>query len=117
MCGPQRYKRRTRKARHLVGWFREPTSEDGKEVYARFGLAYYLAEALQCLLCNLYCASQVPPGGPVARPSLEEYLLIAFQTTLGQLLVKFQAILPPALVPQLERAVERTNYLAHYLWY
>lgn len=24
----------------------EPTSDDAKEVYARFGLAYYLAEAL-----------------------------------------------------------------------
>jgi hypothetical protein len=95
----------------------EPTSDDIKEVYARFGLAYYLAEALHRGLCNLYCAFQIPPGGPVTRPRVEEHLRTAFETTLGQLLPKLQPMLPPSLVPQLERAVQRRNYLAHYFWY
>jgi hypothetical protein len=50
-----------------VGGTVEPTSDDLKEVYARFGLAYYLAEALHRGLCNLYTASRMPPSGQVAR--------------------------------------------------
>ncbi len=95
----------------------EPTSEEVKEVYARFGLAYYLAEVLHRGLCNLYCVSQLPAGGPVTRPRVEEHLRTAFETTLGQLVKKLQHMLPPALVPELERAVERRNFIAHHFWY
>jgi hypothetical protein len=95
----------------------EPTSDDVKEVYARFGLAYYMAEALHRGLCNLYCASQMPPDGPVTRPRVEEHLRTAFETTLGQLLPKLQPVLPSTLVPKLELAVERRNFIAHYFWY
>ncbi len=95
----------------------EPTSDDVKEVYARFGLAYYLAEALHRGLCNLYCLSQIPASGPVIRPRVEEHLLTAFETTLGQLLMQLQPVLPDALIPQLKRAVQRRNFLAHHFWY
>lgn len=56
----------------------EPTSEEVKELYARFGLAYYLAEVLHRGLCNLYCLSQLPEVGPVTRPRVEEHLRTAF---------------------------------------
>jgi hypothetical protein len=95
----------------------KPGPDDIKELYARFGLAYYHAEVLHRGLCNLYCASQIPPDGPVTRPRVEEHLRRAFETTLGQLLLKLQPILPPTLVPKLERAVERRNFLAHHFWY
>ena len=95
----------------------EPTSEEVKELYARFGLAYYLAEVLHRGLCNLYCLSQIPAGGPVTRPRVEEHLRTAFETTLGQLIRKLQPVLHSALLPQLERAVDRRNFIAHHFWY
>jgi hypothetical protein len=95
----------------------EPTSDDVKEVYARFGLAYYQAEVLYRGLCNLYCASQVPPTGPVTRHRVEEHLRTAFEMTLGQLLARLQTILPPPLLDRLVVALDRRNFIAHHFWY
>lgn len=95
----------------------EPSSEDVKEVYARFGLAYYHAEVLYRGLCNLYCVSQAPPSGPVTRYRLEEHLLAASKTTLGQLLPLLEAVLPPPLPERMARALERRNFIAHHFWY
>ncbi len=36
----------------------EATSDEVKEVYATFGLAYYYAELLHRGLCELYCVSR-----------------------------------------------------------
>src|SRR5262245_50563117 len=89
-----------------------PTGDDIKEVYACFGLAYYHAEVLHRGLCNLYSFAQAPSNGPITRPRVEEHFRTAFETTLGQLLVKLQPILPLAIFPKLELAVERRNFLA-----
>jgi hypothetical protein len=94
-----------------------PTSEDIKEVYARFGLAYYQAEVLHRGLCNLYAAFQVPSTGPIIQPRIEEHLRTAFESTLGQLISKLKASLPATLIPSLERAAARRNFLAHYFWF
>jgi len=95
----------------------EPTSDDFKEVYAQFGLAYYAAEVLHRGLCNLYCASQVPPTGPVTRHRVEEHLRIAFEMTLGQLLTRLQPTLSQPLFERLSVALERRNFIAHHFWY
>jgi hypothetical protein len=95
----------------------EPSDEDVKEVYARFGLAYYQADVLHRGLCNLYCLSQLPPSGPVARPRVEEHLRTAFGSTLGQLLKRLTAILPPSLIPRLQVGLERRNFIAHHFWF
>lgn len=95
----------------------EPSDDDVKDVYAHFGLTYYLAEVLHRGLCNLYCASQLPPGGPATRPRVEEHLRNAFGTTLGQLREKLRPLLPSELVPRLELALERRNFIAHRFWY
>jgi len=95
----------------------EPTSDEVKDVYARFGLAYYCAEVLHRDLCNLYCLSQIPTDVPITRPRVEEHLRTAFETTLGQLLLKLQPILSQALITKLEIAVERRNFLAHRFWF
>ena len=94
----------------------EPTSDDVKEVYARFGLAYYHAEVLYRGLCNLYCASQVPPTGPMTRHRVEEHQRIASEMTLGQLLPRLDPILPPPLQERLADALERRNFIAHHFW-
>jgi hypothetical protein len=95
----------------------EPTSDDVKEVYARFGLAYYHAEVLYRGLCNLYCASQVPLAGPVTRYRVEEHLRAASAMTLGQLLPRLETVLPPALLERLARGLECRNFVAHHFWY
>jgi hypothetical protein len=95
----------------------ELSSDHVKEVYARFGLAYFYAEVLHRGLCNLYCLSQVVPNGPVTRPRIEEHLRTAFETTLGQLLPRMESLLPLALLQKLTLAVERRNFIAHHFWY
>jgi hypothetical protein len=95
----------------------EPTSDDVKEVYTRFGLAYYHAEVLYRGLCNLYCVSQALPTGPVTRHRVEEHLRTASEMTLGQLLPRLQTILPPPLLERLAGALERRNFIAHHFWY
>ncbi|HWB82928.1 MAG TPA: hypothetical protein VG675_02225 [Bryobacteraceae bacterium] len=95
----------------------EATSDDVKEVYARFGLAYYHAEVLYRGLCNLYCASQVPPMGPVTRYRMEEHLRTASEMTLGQLLPRLETVLPASLLERLAEALERRNFIAHRFWF
>ncbi len=94
----------------------EPTSDYVKEVYARFGLAYHHAEVLHWGLCNLFLHTQLPANGRIT-PLRVEHLKFAEETTLGQLLPKFEAILPQALFEKLKQAAERRNFLAHYFWY
>ncbi len=95
----------------------EPTSDDIKEVYAQFGLAYYHAEVLHRGLCNLYTISQITPSRLVSRYRLEEHLRFSSEMTLGRLLEQMETILPVPLSEQLKLALERRNFLAHHFWY
>lgn len=92
-------------------------SDHVKEVYARFGLTYYHAEVLHRGLCNLYSLSQIPSGGPITRPRIEEHLRTAFESTFGQLLERLGPILPAPLIPRLRAGLERRNFLAHHFWF
>jgi hypothetical protein len=94
-----------------------PSDDPVKEVYARFGLAYYHCEVLHRCLCNFYCFSQLPAAGPVTGPRVEEHLQTAFDSTLGQLLERLKPVLPPPLLPKLQVALERRNFIAHRFWY
>lgn len=94
-----------------------PTSDDVKEVYARFGRAYYYAEVLHRGLCNFYSLSQIPPTGPVTRTRVEEHLRTAFESTLGQLIARLEVKLPASLLQRLTVALERRNFIAHHFWY
>jgi hypothetical protein len=95
----------------------EASSDEVKEVYARFGLAYYYAEVLHRGICNLYAFSRIPERGGMTRPRFEEYLSEAFSSTLGQILSRVVPLLPEQLVARLEAALDRRNFLAHRFWY
>ena len=95
----------------------EVSGEEIKEVYARFGAAYYYADSLHRGLCLLYCASQLSQALPASRLRVEEHLRVAFATTLGQLLPKMQSTLPPKLFSKLQKATDRRNFIAHHFWF
>src|SRR5205814_8261365 len=54
------------------------TDEEIKEVYARFGLAYYLSEVLFQSVSLLLVAKQVGTGIGMTRPRIEELLSGAY---------------------------------------
>ena len=97
--------------------WREPEADEVRELFARFGRAYYHADVLHRGLCNLYSLSRIPDRGPVTRLRVEEHLRDAFKLTLGQVVRSLESDLSPALVKQLEDAIERRNFLAHHFWY
>lgn len=93
------------------------SSDEVKEVYARFGLAYYHAEVLHRGLCNLYALSCIPEGGGITRPRFEEHLLEAYSSTLGRIVTLVLPLLPVELIPKLQSAIEQRNFLAHDFWF
>lgn len=61
-------------------------SEDlHREVYARFGLAYYYSEVLHRGLCNLLTALTFRGPEDITRPRFGEVMAEVFSLTLGQL--------------------------------
>jgi len=88
-----------------------------KEVYARFGLAYYLGEVLHRDLCNVYALLGFENDEDITRPRVEEKLAYAFSQTLGVLIRLLKDILHSELNSQLQIALEKRNFLAHHFWY
>lgn len=88
-----------------------------KEVYAVFGLAYYLAECLHREMCNYYMIGGFADPTSVTRLRVEERYLEAESLTLGRLLQEISSKLPEELVGELEEAVKRRNLLAHSFWH
>lgn len=96
----------------------DPTEEEVKEVYARFGLAYYFSEVLHRGLCNYYALAPFELGDDVNKLRIEERLDLAWSTTLGQIVRHVaDTELPQDLVKRLDDAVERRNALAHDFWF
>jgi hypothetical protein len=94
----------------------EPSEEDIKEVYARFGLAYYMGEVLHRGLCNIYVGLRTPDDG-ATRLRIEELMREAYAETLGGVLNRVRNALSKDLESQLLIAVEKRNYLAHRFWF
>jgi hypothetical protein len=88
-----------------------------REVYARFGLAYYLSECLHRELCMILAWSELPSRDLITRPRVEERLAYAFSLTLGDVAAKLEGVLPAELSGALREAVDRRNFLAHHFWF
>jgi hypothetical protein len=90
------------------------TEEEVKEVYARFGLAYYFSEVLHRGLCNAYALAPFESEEDVNRLRIEERLDLAWSTTLGQIAQHMEETgLPEDLIDRLGKAVDKRNSLAH----
>lgn len=95
----------------------EPGDDLIREVYARFGLAYYQSECLHRELCMILAWWGLPSRDLITRPRVEERLAHAFSLTLGDVAVKLEGVLPAELSGELREAVDRRNFLAHHFWF
>lgn len=95
-----------------------PSDEEIKEVYAQFGLAYYFSEVLHRGLCNAYAITPFKTAEDASRLRIEERLEFAWSTTLGQMVNRVdETFLSKEIERELQDAVDKRNYLAHYFWF
>jgi len=95
----------------------EPDAELIKEIYARFGLAYYESECLHRELCMILAFTSFQSKLDITRPRVEEKLVHAFSLTLGQVKDDLKHIVPDELYSKLEDVVKQRNFLAHRFWF
>lgn len=88
-----------------------------REVYARFGLSYYLAECLHSQLCVTYATIGFRSPADVTRPRIEEKLKWAFRQMMGPLIEAVRSHLPPTCAASLAEALTWRNKLAHGFWF
>jgi hypothetical protein len=90
-----------------------------KEVYARYGLAYYHSEVLHRGLCIICALATFQTPEYITAPRVKEKLAFAYSLTLGQVLdkTKTEELFPSNLQLRLDLAKERRNYLAHRFWF
>ena len=88
-----------------------------KEVYARFGLAYYHSECLYREICIINVMLSYRDKNVITRARTEEKMSNSFSETIGQLSSKVKDLLPEEFHHQLDEAVEKRNFLAHHFWY
>lgn len=95
----------------------EPADELAREMYARFGLAYYHSEVLHRGLCFILAMSDLPHRDLVTRPRVEEHIAHAFSLTLGEVITALAGKLPDEFSARLKDVKEKRNFLAHHFWF
>jgi len=95
----------------------EPTDDLVREMYARYGLAYYHSEVLHRGLCIILAVSDLPRRDMITRPRVEEHLAHAFSLTLGDVIKELAEKLPAQYSAELEEVREKRNFLAHHFWF
>ena len=102
---------------------KNPDSETGpdyelrRDLFARFGLAYYHSECLHRELCIAFACSELPPPALITQPRVEELMSRAFSLTLGEVIGELEGVLPDELRKNALTALERRNFLAHHFWF
>ncbi len=95
----------------------KPDDDLIREMYARFGLAYYQSECLHRGLCTVLAWNGLPPRDLITRPRLEERLAQTFSLTLGDVAARLEAVLPAEFAGEIRTAVATRNFLAHHFWF
>jgi len=88
-----------------------------REVYARFGAAYYYSECLHRGLCNAYAVAPFVNREGITGPRIDERLNEAFSMTLGALVEALRPWTSDELHVSLQDAARRRNFLAHHFWF
>jgi hypothetical protein len=92
-------------------------SELIKEVFARFGTAYYESEVLHRGLCNVYALATFDKPESITRPRIDEKLIYAYSLTLGQVIKESKYLFPAEIQDLLDLALSKRNFLAHHFWF
>ncbi len=95
----------------------QPTGKLIRELYARFGLAYYRSEVLHRGLCIIWANTGLPRRDLVTRSRIEEKLVEAFALTFGEVITKLRGSIPEEYLIQLDQALTARNFLAHHFWF
>jgi hypothetical protein len=88
-----------------------------REVYARFGLSYYLAECLHSQLCVTYATIGFRSPEDATQPRIEEKLKWASRQMMGPLIEAVRSHVPPTCAESLVEALTWRNKLAHGFWF
>jgi hypothetical protein len=93
----------------------ESELEENKELYARFGLAVYLAQLTEYALITLMVASRLSQRGHLTRNEVNSVTQRASRKTLGILIrdLKRHIVVPVTLARDLYKAIELRNRLVH----
>ena len=97
----------------------DPSPEQLKEVYARFGLAIYLCQCVERQLATLLATKYGPGVRNLTQSQYDELLRSLFKNTFGGLLKRLRdsADVSDDLETTLGTALEYRNWLAHnYFW-
>ena len=97
----------------------DPESHQVREVYAHFGLAMYMAQALERTLAMALTTVYGPGPRRITRKQYDSLLQSNFEKTLGQLVAKLRkkATIPDESEQMLSDALRKRNWLAHeYFW-
>jgi len=92
-------------------------SELIKEMFARFGTAYYESEVLHRGLCNVYALATFETPESITRPRVDEKITYAYSLTLGQVIKESKHLFPVDIQEQLDLALSKRNFLAHHFWF
>jgi len=95
----------------------KPTDDLVREMYARFGLAYYHSEVLHRGLCIILAMYDLPRRDLIIRPRVEEHLAHAFSLTLGDVITELDGKVPAKYSTKLADVREKRNFLAHHFWF
>lgn len=96
-----------------------PKASGSKEVYAFFGLAMYSAQVFEKGLLNLVVTCKMLDKFNASRQDFDNFFNEFDRKTLGKLLqiVKGHVEFDSSQEDQLDRALQRRNFLAHqYFW-
>lgn len=105
----------------------EPTSDEAKELYAHFGLAFYCSSVLEHGVANALLVLDLLDGRGGAKTRSQWEALVdkhfddSFAKTLGSLmrqLARHRDSLPDlaTMSADLERCLAERNFLAHHFW-
>ena len=105
----------------------EPSAEEGKELYAHFGLTSYCSSVLEHGIANAILILELLEGRGGAKTREEWEALVdkhfeeSFQKTLGNLknhLARHQqhSSALARVMTNLERCVDERNFLTHHFW-
>jgi hypothetical protein len=92
-------------------------SELIKEIFARFGTAYYESEVLHRGLCNIYALTTFETPESATRPRVDEKLAYSYSLTLGHVIKETKHLFPAGIQEQLDLALSKRNFLAHHFWF